>query len=134
MIHRDEARELVRGLDTVGLARIAWRAAGVPNEGDAPRDAAVGFDLETSEILVLTCPVDEDPPPLASSVILLATCSAAAREHHTRRLSIGHDAPPDAEAIEEQMVHLAARQSTTPERLEAVLDEVYGAGGEARRS
>jgi hypothetical protein len=133
MIHRDDARELVRGLDTVGLARIAWRAAGVPEEGASPQDAAVGFDLATGEILVLTCPVDEDPPPLSETVILLATCSAATREHHTRRLSAGRDAPPSEEAIEEQMVRLAARQSTPPERLEAVLDEAYGADGEGLR-
>ncbi len=102
-------------------------------EGGSPQDAAVGFDLTTGEVLVLACPVDEDPPPLPESVILLAMCSAATREYHTRRLSIGRAVPPGEEAVEEEMVRQAAQQGTNPARLEAVLDGAYRADGEGRR-
>ena len=125
MISRARARRIVRALDGVKLARTAWRAAGIPPEGGAPQDAAVCFDLEARELVVLTCPANEDPPPLADTTILLATCSAAERERHTARLSAGCVVPPSEDAIEEQMVRAAAQHGTSWAALEAELDAAY---------
>lgn len=124
MISRARARRIARALDPTELARRTWRAAGSAPDG-AVLDAAVAFDLDLGEIVVLTCAEDDDPPPLASSVILLATCSAAEREHHTMRLSEGRRIPPSDDIIEEEMVR-AAGATTSWAKLEQILDEAYG--------
>ena len=85
------------------LARLAWRYAS-PNT-----DAAVGIEVETGELAVLTSPVGS-PLPTAPGVVLLRRCTAWRRGETEAALRTVSDVPPWPDVVEEHAAREGARR------------------------
>lgn len=94
---------IVAFLDPGSLARLASRAA------SDDTSAAVGLDVGTGELAVLTWRAGSEPP-LADGVVVLAWCPAHRRADAETRLRAAATVPPSAEVVEETVARAGARE------------------------
>ena len=103
MLTAEELREVIVGLDRTRLARLAWRYA-VPGT-----DAAVGVEVATGELAVLTTPAGSSLPT-APGVVILRRCTAWRRAETERALRNSSDIPASLEVVEEHASREGAKR------------------------